>query len=165
MVWNRSLAIVALISLLVSCEGPQVWDYNIVTPNEADLVGTYKVARFHRDVDAIAEFSRTDPIQIVLNPDHTTQVVGFPEFDAFADSVLCKITETGTWALGRGPEPQVHFHLRSVPKVDAKDSLFGRQCTPDFDLSILGHFTPYRLYWSFGGPDVDRGIEFERASR
>jgi hypothetical protein len=165
MVWNRLLSMVAIVPLLGGCEGPQVWDYKIVSPKETDLVGTYKATRFYRDVDAITDFSRKDPIQIVLNPDHTTQVMGFPEFDALADVVLCKITESGTWKLGRGPEPQVHFHLQSVPKVEANHSLFGHQCTADFDLSILGHFTPYRLYWSFGGPDVDRGIEFERASR
>ena len=159
------MTVVVAAVLLVGCEGPHVWDFQVLMPKDADLVGTYKIARFHGDVDNIGDFSRKDPIQIVLNADHTTQVSGFPEFDVLADGVLCRITELGTWELGRGPEPQVQFHMKSVPKVNPADSFSGRHCTPVFDLSIVGHITPYRLYWSFGGPDVDRGIEFERVAR
>ena len=105
------------------------------------------------------------PIQIVLNTDHTTQVSGFPEFSPLADGVICRITESGTWKLGRGPEPQLRFHVNSAPKSDLPKSSYDWDCSPNFDLSVVGHLTPYRLYWRFGGPDVDRGIEFERVAR
>lgn len=159
------LALIVAVAALAGCEGPHVWDYQVFMPKEADLVGTYKISGFHGDVDNIDGFSRKDPIQIVINADHTTQVSGFPEFDVLADGVICRINESGVWKLDRGPEPQVRFRVNSVPKSDQPKTPYDRDCSPTFDLSIVGHLTPYRLYWSFGGPDVDRGIEFERITR
>jgi len=69
---RKTFWIVIVVSVFLGgCEGPHVWDYQILMPKEADLVGTYKIRRFHNDVDKIADFSRTTPSKSCSRP--TTQ--------------------------------------------------------------------------------------------
>jgi hypothetical protein len=158
----RKLTIVLAAMLLSGCEGPHVWNYTALVPADSDLIGTYKATRQHGQLDVIADFSRNDLIQIVLKADHTAEISNFPEFDQLADSVLCRISGPGTWRLDRGPGPEIRFHVKSLPKPDVPPSINDHHCTPDVELSLLGHMAPYRFYWAFGDPDDDRGLEFER---
>jgi hypothetical protein len=164
---RRTLFVTLLAAAVVlsGCEGPHVWDYQVFMPKEADLIGTYKVVRYHR-VDAIEGLSKKDPIQIVLNTDHTVEFSDFPEFDGFGDFVICKLSGPGIWALTRGlPTPEIQFELKAVPKSAVPESPYVRRCYGNFSLPLVGHLNPYRLYVSIGDPDDDMGIEFERVTR
>lgn len=163
---------VALFScLLAGCNVPLLsyphfWDYTKTKPKDADLVGTYKVLKLRLPSDLGRSVREKDAV-LTLKADHTAVLTDFPEFDAFGQKLVCRLSGTASWALDDGINTGwgwsvafQDFHSASTPtsrECDRQDSKWG--------ILVLSRNTPHRLYAIVGDPDSDTGVEFNRVAR
>ena len=160
-------SLITFVVLLTGCDRPHLWEYTFLKPSEADLVGEYSVVRYNGDFHSIAGFSISDPIRLVLSPDHTAEGSFLPEFDGFGDLVVCKLSGNANWKIDRGIGWQdLILHFKSVPKSNLSEPIRSViECRNDWSVTVLGHHSPHSFYLSVGDPSENKGIEFIRTSR
>jgi hypothetical protein len=166
------LSVIVFLSylLLAGCRPPPLlsypwfWDYTRTKPKDADLVGAYKILKVRLPSDLDRLVREKDPV-LTLNGDHTATLIDVPEFDGFGDDLVCRLSGSANWSLGRsgGLGWSVGFqnyHPATTPTT--------RKCQYEnsvWDILVLSQNAPYRLYSSVGDPDSDTGIEFNRVGR
>ena len=169
-----SLAVVAIAISSCSLMGcnvplgsyPYFWDYTKTRPQDADLVGTYKLLELRLPSD-VEHSVREKAFTITLNEDHTATLTDVPEFDGFGQKLVCRLSGTATWALDDGINSGwgwsvafQNYHPLTKPtahECDLQNSIWG--------ILVLGRHTPYRLYAIVGDPYIDTGVEYERIAR
>lgn len=163
-----SAILAGLCLVLVGCQPPPLfsyphfWDFTRSKPNDSDIVGTYKVIEL-RVPDDLMSSVQQKPSTLTLNADHSAMFTDFAVFDAFGDTLRCRLSGKGTWQLERYVSAdgwQVDFddfHPTTKPTAPECD----RERT-GWPLTILGQHAPYRLYDYVGDPDSDTGIEYRK---
>ena len=160
--------LVGLCLTLVGCQPlplfsyPHFWDFTRSKPGESDIVGTYEIIKLRVPGDLMWSVQQKPPT-LTLNADHSAIFTDFAVFDAFGDTLRCRLSGKGTWQLENYPAAdgwQVDFedfHPTTKPTA--------RECDREktgWPLTILGQHAPYRLYDYVGDPDSDTGVEYRK---
>jgi hypothetical protein len=112
---NHRAALTVSVFLLTSCllvgcslpspfAYPRFWDYTSSKPAETDLFGAYEILSARSPTigaagDLIRNFRNQKGAVITLNPDHTAQFSGLPDFDGFGQKVICSFFGAAAWEL------------------------------------------------------------------
>lgn len=160
-----------LILMCIQCAGcrtyffayPYPWDHSKDKPKASDLAGTYKISQ-SRLPSSASGFDKE--ATVTLRADGIAELVSVPEFDAFGQKFVCKLSGAATWEVqdqrgwGWTLEFQSYRPLTkpTAPECELENSVFR-------GFLVLSRHSPYRLYQYVGDPDSDTGIEFERVNR
>jgi hypothetical protein len=164
-----SFAVVILACCSVGCRDyflsyPYPWITPKKPPQESEMVGRYKIVqlRLPSTVTGIDKAAR-----IVLKSDHSAELFSVPQFDKFAQKIVCSLSAAATWKLDNVTNNgrwSVEFQV-SGPTTKPMPRECDLATYSDFEgLLVLGRHAPYRLY-IVGDPDSDTGIEFGRSDR
>lgn len=166
----RSVVVIVIVSMSVFLAGcniplfgyPHFWDYPQSKPTDADMVGTYRVSRMRLSKKLTHAVLEKEAV-IVLNADQTGTLTNFPDFDAFANTLVCRVSGSVNWRVDHPESYWVSFESHR-PEKNTQESDCELEGTV-FPVIILSRHAPYRLYWTVGDPDSDEGIEFEKVGR
>jgi hypothetical protein len=147
-------------ALVCGC-GPE---YVKVKPDDADIAGTYKLAKLKIDNDLASSIRERD-ITLTLKSDHKVVVADFPKFDMTGGRLVCRLSGSAEWQLsdqengGAGWSLVFNNFVSSTAPTDSA-------CNTTYPipaLLLLGEKAPHRLHMAVGDPSNDQGIEFEKA--
>ncbi len=146
-----------LVSALV---GPvNVWNITKHVPPVADLAGEYgppgRAGRGQqRDL-----FS--DRIEFRLGPDHRAEVFDLPAYDGSGTPLECAYRGRGDWMVWEAGDVTISIDIKEVAPapLGAKPT-----CRPTSLglFQLLGHSSPYKLWYYIGDPDEGTGLTFVR---
>lgn len=135
--------------------GPvNVWNTTWHTPSSSDIAGYYKLPK--GSARGISERSG-----FRLTADHRVEVIDVPAFDGFGERIRCNYNGTGTWNAIENGGVQLILSIDTLPQVTPeKPASCGPASLGGFEL--LGHSTPYRIWYGIGDPEGGTGLTYVR---
>ncbi len=158
----KFLTIVICASLFLSGCGP---DYVKARPDDADVAGTYKLAKLKIDND-LARSVRERDVTLTLMPDHKVVVADFPKFDLTGGRLICRLSGSAEWQLSDQENGGVGWSL-VFNNFNSSTSPTNNVCNTTYPLPsllLLNQKAPHRLYMTVGDPSGDEGIEFAKSA-
>ena len=148
----------AIQSLLV---GPvNIWNATMSEPPGPDLAGYYQLTDKDRKRLLQRGVNVSDQSGFKLAADHSLAVIDLPSFDDFGNSAKCHYNGTGHWRTESGS-----LETELTLDIDEAVLLTSWPNCGQYGLGgfvILGHSTPYRVWFWTEDPDQWNGLTYIR---